>query len=128
MVVLSRLVMLQSGDSIADYEIDTWPLEHSWILFPFFIIAMVTFYKELTKVLTDITMLKHDIKDEPRSWRFREYYIIKFGELLLAVYGAFGYLVMLALYANHDYGGMLFTVLKMLAYKFILQLDEGMVI
>jgi len=124
MIVLSRLVMLQSGDTIDDYEMVTWPEGNSFLLFPFFIIAAVTFYKDLIRVLTDMVMLKHDIGDECSS---KEFWVIKCGEMALALYGAFGYLVMLALYADYDYSGMLFTVLKMLAYKFILQLDEGMV-
>jgi len=122
MVILIRLVMLQSGVNVADdYKMEKWPIENSMMMFPFFIIGCLSLWKDYSATTTDGFLLMHDLRFEP----FAESALIKFCEAVVTAYGSFGFLVVIALYAQHDWNGILNSVLNLLAYEFILQLDEG---
>merc|ERR1712228_688916 len=50
---------------------------------------------------------------------------IKGLETLFGFYGPLGFFIVIALYSNHDFSGILSSILNLLAYQFILQLDEA---
>jgi hypothetical protein len=119
-LILIRLVMLQSGISLADdYKMETWPIENSLVMFPFFIIAFLAIGKEGMAAMTERFMFRKDERLELSD----EAYFFKSAEFCM-IAPSLVFSIVIALYANHDWNGILSSVLNLLAYQFILQLDE----
>lgn len=125
-IALSMLMVLVANQSDYDPAKIKWqlPVEKSWMIFPFFIIALLTFSQENIVSLTDYAMFNCDERLELDGW-YKEFGSIKRLEGLLNIFGSYLFLIVIAWYGTHDWNGVLNSALNLLAYQFILQLDEG---
>ena len=119
--LLARLIMLQSGVSISQRDVEAD--ERSLIVFPFLVIGLFAGLFEVISNATDLSMFTADAAFPSGSKAFVHmcfFWILR----TVTAMGVFGYFTVISLYATQDWDGVLNTILNILAYQFILSLDE----
>ena len=141
MMFLTRIVMLDSQDTINDY-FDSYTLlpanARSLMTLPFFIIGVIAMFKEGSESVLDLVILEQswDIKSPlsfngkckcNTSWREWQVFFFKvMTEQLLGYAGSAVYFIVITAYShgNESWNDVLNTILNLLAYTFILDTDE----
>merc|ERR1712083_503340 len=133
---MGRLIMFHRDFHLSEYQMTAWPIEHSLIIGPFFLIALFAILSDIRRIYLDVWLFtdsmftgQRDLKDAymlPEMMRIcpREVLMVKLMEAFPALAGVGVYMVVLTLYTVHDWDGRLNTILNMLAFQGILQLDE----
>ena len=123
------IVRLGGVQMTKDYHFQEQPIGGGDIVWPFFFIGFIIAVEKMQIVMLDWKMFSKffmSIQDKKKKRKLkREVYFLKSLEAFMMICGVLGFFTVIALYSPHDeWNGILNSILNLLAYEFILSLDE----